>query len=243
MAYDGIVSRVVRCDTTGRLLVSQAFAAQTIALSYDVSAQPLVANMWLNVLKYTVPTGYNFEVVEMSARSSNANASFRFTQTLSMGTYNLTGSVFTDGSAYVTPGFATFLEAEVTTIFTGTAVTFTVTYVNESGVVGRTGTITTTAAPTVGQRFALVLQAGDLGIKDITNVTKAGGTAGICTFYGLVELLQEQHATTDDTQPRFMARQSIILLPGQQLQMDFTHTTTTSLRRMMKVVGLLTAST
>jgi hypothetical protein len=140
------------------------------------------------------------------------------------------------------PGFASNVEAEITTAFTGTAVTFTITYTNELGVTGHTGTITTTAAPGVGQRFAMVLAAGDFGVSDITNVTKAGGTAGICTFYGIVELLWEKNSTTDQTFPRLTSRQSIILAPGDQLQMDIQHSTTTSIRRAMKVVGLLTSS-
>lgn len=233
----------LQVDATGKLKITQAnLSAQTIALSYDASISPLVANMWLNIQKYTVPANYQLEVVEFNTLVANANASFRFTKALTMGTYNVGTSTFTDQNAYTAPGFAQNVEAEITTVFTGTAVTFTVTYTNETGATGHTGTITTTAAPAVGQRFAMVLAAGDFGVSDITAVTKAGGTAGVCQFYGIVELLFQQNATTNQAFPYLTARQSIILAPGEQLQMDITHTTTTSIRRLMKVVGLLTAT-
>lgn len=72
---------------------------------------------------------------------------------------------------------------EAVTAFTGNP-TFTITYTNQSGVTGRTAKLAPGIAPTLGRMLQIPLQAGDMGIQAITNVTCTGATAG--TFNVLV---------------------------------------------------------
>ncbi|MGL4640519.1 MAG: hypothetical protein ACRCVX_12425 [Shewanella sp.] len=72
---------------------------------------------------------------------------------------------------------------EAVTTFTGNP-TVTVTYTNQDGVSGRVATLALGLAPIVGRRMQLPLQAGDVGVQLITNVTCTVATVG--TFNVLV---------------------------------------------------------
>lgn len=72
---------------------------------------------------------------------------------------------------------------EAVTAFTGN-LTVTITYTNQSGVTGRTATLATGTALTVGRLMQVPLQAGDTGVLAITNVAGTVATAG--TFNVLV---------------------------------------------------------
>lgn len=72
---------------------------------------------------------------------------------------------------------------EAVTAFTGN-LTVTITYTNQSGVAGRTATLATGTALTVGRLMQVPLQAGDTGVQAITNVAGTVATAG--TFNVLV---------------------------------------------------------
>lgn len=72
---------------------------------------------------------------------------------------------------------------EAVTAFTGSLIV-TITYTNQSGVTGRTATLTTGTALTVGRLMQVPLQAGDTGVQAITNVYGNVATAG--TFNVLV---------------------------------------------------------
>lgn len=72
---------------------------------------------------------------------------------------------------------------EAVTAFTGN-LTVTITYTNQSGVTGRTATLATGTALTVGRLMQVPLQAGDTGVQAITNVAGTVATAG--TFNVLV---------------------------------------------------------
>lgn len=66
---------------------------------------------------------------------------------------------------------------EAVTAFTGN-LTVTITYTNQSGVTGRTATLATGTALTVGRLMQVPLQAGDTGVQAITNVAGTVATAG-----------------------------------------------------------------
>ena len=66
---------------------------------------------------------------------------------------------------------------EAVTAFTGN-LTVTITYTNQSGVTGRTATLATGTALTVGRLMQVPLQAGDTGVQEITNVAGTVATAG-----------------------------------------------------------------
>jgi hypothetical protein len=228
-------------DASGRLLVSTAAATRRlIELSYvSGGLSILVANMWRNVLTYTVPASYQLEVTNFNCSAGNQLSSARWNRMKSLGTYNVATSTFSDGSAYTSPGFCSSVEAEVTVALTGTAVTLTVTYVNQDGVAGRTGTITCTAAAPLQYRFLMTLQGTDFGVRDITAVTKSGGTAGTLTLYGLTTLMQVKITNADQTYPYLTARESVIIEAGDMVSLEVTATSATNVARMVKAVGVL----
>lgn len=78
---------------------------------------------------------------------------------------------------------ATQIWIEAVTAFTGN-LTVTITYTDQSGVTGRTATLATGTALTVGRLMQVPLQAGDTGVQAITNVAGTVATAG--TFNVLV---------------------------------------------------------
>lgn len=77
----------------------------------------------------------------------------------------------------------TQIWVEAVTAFTGN-LTVTITYTNQDGVTGRTATLATGAALTVGRMMQVPLQSGDTGVQAITNVAGSVATAG--TFNVLI---------------------------------------------------------
>jgi hypothetical protein len=57
-----------------------------------------------------------------------------------------------------------------------TAVTATVSYTNEAGTAGRTGTASIVATTVAGQMFPVALQSGDKGVRSVQSVTLSAST-------------------------------------------------------------------
>jgi hypothetical protein len=72
------------------------------------------------------------------------------------------------------------LWAEINTGLSAVALTLTVTYVNQAGTGGRTATCAIPASAIASRMFPFVLQAGDSGIRQITNI--AGNAAPTGSF-------------------------------------------------------------
>lgn len=72
------------------------------------------------------------------------------------------------------------LWAEIATALSATATTITVTYVNQDGTGSRTATATLLASSIASRMYPFALQAGDTGIRQITNI--AGSAAPTGTF-------------------------------------------------------------
>lgn len=80
------------------------------------------------------------------------------------------------------------LWGEVFTATGATASTFTASYTNQDGVAGRSATYTKpAAAQVVGEMFPFALQAGDTGVRTVTQVQLSAGTGSVGDF-GLVLL-------------------------------------------------------
>lgn len=62
----------------------------------------------------------------------------------------------------------------------GTGVTATVSYTNEAGTAGRSGSVAVIATPVIGQLIPMTLQARDKGVRSVESVTLSAttGTAG-----------------------------------------------------------------
>lgn len=164
---------------------------KTIQLLYEsISSQPVNANEWQSVLSYVVPSGFKLSPASFQASSSSSADLARAVRLLSLATYNSATNTFTDGSAYTTPQFAARMYCFVTTaIGSGSNDSITITYTNHEGTTGRTATATIPKSSPVGTRVEVTLQAGDIGVLDVTNITHtATGQAGAWTLEGTFTL-------------------------------------------------------
>lgn len=180
------------CDKVGRLVtIYPAIQGASNNQLYfpATSIAPYIINLWRKVLTYNIPAGYIFNLLQFSAYSATANYPSRITRDVYFGQYNIGTQTYSIGNTFANtdPQYAPTLEAEVTTII-ATTVTLTVTYINQAGTAGRTGTVVMTNADPVGVKRLVTLQAGDFGIKSVTNVTRSGAATGVVQLRGIWEL-------------------------------------------------------
>jgi hypothetical protein len=69
------------------------------------------------------------------------------------------------------------LWAEIATVLSATT-TITVTYINQAGTTGRTATCTLPSLAIASRMFPFALQAGDTGIRQITNISGSAAPTG-----------------------------------------------------------------
>lgn len=132
------------------------------------------------------------------AGSQNATYSILFAYLINLGSLDIAGPTFTDGSSMPTKtelgvsrttSSAVFIE--VTTALNATPGNMTVTYVDQDG----NGAETTTAqalggSSPVGSSGFIVLNSPDIGVRDITAATCTGGTTptGVVRFWGVIPI-------------------------------------------------------
>lgn len=173
-----------------------------IDVYYNVNDGAIVANVYKRVATYTVPSSYTAYLIKYVSYQNEA-ASSRVVAQTSLCTWNNNTSTFTAGSSYASPQWVPTVQANVTTAFAAGAgnVVLTVTYTNETGTAGRTGTITIPKGSVQNSRWDLVLQAGDLGARSIQNITTATVQVGVIEVLGLLQLaLHQDQSTTAQTE-------------------------------------------
>lgn len=189
----GGLKRILLTDTEGRIQTVSAtvpgLSASMINLAFRATDAAIVANNFKRVVTYTVPVGFSGYLIRFTTWQNEAAYS-RLVVEKNMGTLNFVTNVYVAGTSYTSPQFSSVVEAEVT-VATGAAnnVTVTVTYTNELGVGGRTGTFTVPKSSIIGTRLPLVLQAGDLGVRSIQNMSAApSGGAGTIKVLAFIQL-------------------------------------------------------
>jgi hypothetical protein len=185
-------SKTLLCDKVGRIVTT--FPAITGApnnqLYYPAtSIAPYIVNLWRKVITYNIPAGYVFNLLNFSAYSATANYASRITRDMYFGQYVIGTQTYSIGNTFANtdPQYAPTLEAEVTVII-ATTVTLTITYINQSGTAGRTGTVIMTNADPVGTKRLVTLQAGDYGVKSVTAISRSGAATGTVQMRGIFEL-------------------------------------------------------
>lgn len=113
-----------------------------------------------------------------------------------LGTLTVSGNLFTAGSAMPTKTIegssvvtATVLPIlAATATITATTPVITITYVNQDGTGSRTATMTMPTNSTATSAYLITphLQAGDTGIRSVTNISTSTGSAGTFGVYGLL---------------------------------------------------------
>jgi hypothetical protein len=145
-----------------------------------------------------------------------------------LGTINIGTGSFTDGVAMPTKTIrgtsvqtaASLAFCAVTSAVSGTS-TITITYTNQSGTTGRTASLTLPNNAALNSAFYIHphLQAGDTGIRDVTNITRSGGTAGVVAVYGILPIRSIASATMagQDTSPLAVPELDVLCEPGEAL--------------------------
>jgi hypothetical protein len=116
-----------------------------------------------------------------------------------LGTLTVSGNSFTNGVAMPTKTVrgasittaASLCFAVVTTALTATSPVLTTTYVDQDGNSGASSTITIPTNALINSTYYLQphLASGDLGMRDVTNLSISTGSAGVISVYGILPLL------------------------------------------------------
>lgn len=146
----------------------------------------------------SLPSGVTGYRITNTSIHSSSQTTFMLARLFDMGSLDISTPSFTDGSAFptVTEGNASnatygICLMEVTTALSGTPGSFTVTYVDQDGNSSETTASTAFAASSAARTCAWVpLNAGDVGVRDITSATRTGGTTptGVIKFWGVEPL-------------------------------------------------------
>ena len=181
---------------------------RTIALSYDQNDSATVANVWKRVIEYTVPSLFTATILKFTSYQNDLSFSRVVVQKI-LGAHNNNTNVFSAGVSYSAPQFAPFVFAHVTTAIAGGAgnVSYTVTYTNQDGTSGRTGTITVPRGSVASTRWPMTLQTGDYGVRSVQSVSGTPTTVGVIDLVGIIPLAI--HADRDST-----AQTETVFSPG-----------------------------
>jgi hypothetical protein len=171
---------------------------RTVNLSFDQSTTGLVNNGYTRALSYTVPALYTATILKFTSYQNEAAFS-RALVIKPFGSHNNNTNVFTPNMSYRTNQFSGIHYLLVTTTIAAGAgnVTYTITYTNDNGVAGRTGTATIPRGSLASTIWPITLQTGDLGIKSIQNISGTPTVVGVVDAVGAIAL--GIHADRDST--------------------------------------------
>jgi hypothetical protein len=233
----------VRVDSDGRLQVSVTpiTTNTTLQLAFDKSHTAVNTGQWQEVLSYTIPTGYDFSCISFDAISFSATESARVVYKLNLGSYACSTNTFTDDSSWTLPRFAARMYVYVTTqVGVGSDDTITIIYINQTGVTGRTTTVTIPKSSLVGTRVEVALQTGDFGVTDVTNVThSATGQAGAFDIEGTLGIFRLTLALADvqyDSQTVQLG--SIVIPQNDTIHLQYLSKGSTG-NRKLNLIGIL----
>jgi len=211
-------------------------------ISYNKSDGSTLASVFKRVVTYLSPLGYNGYLIKFTSFQGEAAAS-RFVAEKQLATFNDSTQVFVSTGFYTAPQWVSITQAEVTTQFASGSgnVVLTVTYTNESGTASRTGTITVPKGSVVGARFDLVLQAGDLGLRSIQNITGTPTQVGVIKILGLLQLSVHQDQSTSSQTETLFAPGAITFPPGTALGIEYSGGTVSKQRTFDALIQLIPA--
>lgn len=137
-------------------------------------------------------SGWNSNDTYVSAFIPSQLDSSGFDVGTTFGALNLNTNVYTDTGATLVVADPKLL-VRVTATDTGIPLeTITITYVNQAGTGGRTGTVVLPPSPPLNMSFIASLQSPDTGVKDVTAASRsAAAPAGTLDFYVAAQTVED----------------------------------------------------
>lgn len=204
---------------------------RTVNLSFDQSLAGLVNGAYTRALTYTVPALYTATILKFTSYQNEAAFS-RALAIKMLGSHNNNINVFTPSMSYNSIQFSGIHYLYVTTAIAGGAgnVTYTITYTNDNGITGRTGTATIPRGSVVGTIWPITLQTGDLGIRSVQNVSGTPTVVGIVDVVGAIAL--GIHADRDSTSQieTVFAPGVLTVDSGEQIVLEYAGSNTSKQR-------------
>lgn len=223
----GGLVRSLATDADGKLQVSivalPSVLPHIVNLNYEQSDGAIVASAYKRVISYTIPAGFNGWLIRYSSFQNETSKS-RLIEYKEMGTRDFVTNVYVAGASFTAPAFTPDVEAEVTTATSpsgGNFTTVTVTYTNEKGVAGRTGTVQVPKSSVVGARFKLILQTGDHGVRSVQNITDDSSNAGAVKLIGSVHLAYHNDLNNTTQLETNYQPGAISFLAGESLAVEY----------------------
>ena len=160
-----------------------------LSFFYTQTIGAIVASQWKRALTYTVPASYSGYLIRYTSFQAEAAYS-RIAALTTMGGLNIVTNVYTSLASYTLPQWTSDLEVDVTqAIGAASNVVVTVGYTNQSGVAGRTGTVTIPKSSIIGTRLSVTLQADDIGVVSIQSASVSPtSSSGAINILGFVQL-------------------------------------------------------
>lgn len=167
---------------------------------------------WSQLMPGSLPTGVTgFICTSVAFASSTAGINCIIAYLVNLGSLDISGPTFTDGSTMptvtecgVSRKLASSIMCEVTTALNATPGTVTVTYKDQDDNTAEANTAQTLpASAPVGSAGLISLNAGDWGAVDITTATRGAGTTptGVIKFWGLIPVTMFMSANVNPAIP------------------------------------------
>lgn len=226
--------------------------SQPIVLYVDAVVGPKVNATYVEMLRYTVPTGYTFQPYQFNTFTVTGGLGYASRASIRnvLGSVNVGTGVFTDGSALSSPDWSNSMEL-LTTVAgnnpAGASISVTITYINQDGVGGRTGTATWRKNSILGERVPVVLQAGDIGVRDVTACTRTGnalvtGSFDIICSRGFAFQFDDQNNRASET--TFGANNAgqtggVVINQNEVIVLEVLDPSTSAVQRILRLMGFL----
>lgn len=228
------------------VIIAPDITNRTVQIVWDKSHTAIVNGQWQEILIYTVPLGYTLNCVAFEAITETANERARIVHTDIFGTFNGTTNTYTDsGIINIPPHFSSKLYVYLTTASGNSNDNLSITYVNNDGIPGRTGTVAVPKNSLIGTRIEIILQTGDIGILDVTNITHSAlGNAGVYQIAGVQELFHlVMTAVNTQYSSSAVSLGGIVVSAGQSIALQYKASSLTSYIRRINLTGVLVATT
>ena len=223
-------------DSTQQIVVGRSNLGQrfTNELLVDEDLSNPVSSYWHTVQSYTIPGPNIMELMGFRSSSSTGNCWSRITSRKTLGSYDYATTTFTPLVDYDPPRFASVLELIFTNGTPAQNGTATVTYINENGTPGRVGTIEIPKNLASGVKISVPLQAGDVGVIDVTGATYDQSADFVIS--GGTELCRHFHSSADIVSETTFAKESIMLAGFDRVELEIWTGNTNTYRRFISSI-------